>query len=110
MMSIVPSPGTDKTAWRFHRKVVGRRKPTIAALALLLAWSSGAMAGQRHPAKSSSGHSGATVYKLDEELTTRAALGASWRRSRVIVQLDGSPLPSDLKQYQRSHLDLIDAY
>ena len=48
--------------------------------------------------------------KLDRELTSRVALGAGWRQTRLIVQLDGAPLPSELKPYQRAHLDLIDAY
>src|SRR5438552_18063060 len=48
--------------------------------------------------------------KLDHELSTRAALGASWRQTRVIVEMNGKPLPSELRSYQRAHLDLIDAY
>src|SRR5213075_1711248 len=47
----------------------------------------------------------AQELKLDRELTTRAALGAAWRQTRLIVQLNGKPLPSELKVYVRARLD-----
>ncbi len=44
------------------------------------------------------------------ELSARAATGAAWRQTRLIVRLNGKPLPLELVPYRRAHLDLIDAY
>jgi serine protease AprX len=50
--------------------------------------------------------------KLDQELTRRSSLAASWRHSKVVVQLvEGQTLPAALKQYQKGdHLGLINGY
>ena len=47
--------------------------------------------------------------KFDNELKARAAVGAGWRRTRVIVQTDGSELPPSLRQYQQKSLKMIGA-
>src|SRR6185369_8181572 len=72
------------------------RKTAFAALALLFFHSFRAQA--------------APTPKLDHELSARAAVGASWRQTRLIVRMNGQPLPAALLAYQRGHLDLIDAY
>jgi serine protease AprX len=48
--------------------------------------------------------------KLDRELARRASVAASWRRTRVIVRVEGKDLPSDLKKFQKARLDLIDSF
>src|SRR5262245_45757331 len=48
--------------------------------------------------------------KIDKELSSRATIGASWRRTRLIVKLSGQSLPPELQTYLRGRLDLIDAY
>jgi serine protease AprX len=95
---------------RSHNKIVFGAKPAIAALALCLACASSATAGQANRSGGSSRPRVAQPRKLDRELTSRVALGAGWRHTRLIVQLNGASLPTELKPYQRAHLDLIDAY
>ena len=53
---------------------------------------------------------GTNPHKLDQELSARAATGAAWRQTRLIVRLNGKPLPPELQVYRRAHLDLIDAW
>ena len=48
--------------------------------------------------------------KVDSEITGRARVSASWRRTRVIVQTDGQGLPTSLLPYARRRLGLIDSY
>src|SRR5262245_1265273 len=73
-----------------------RKTATFAALALSFFYSSYAQA--------------APNLKLDKELSSRAAMGASWRRTRLIVKLSGQSVPPELQTYLRGRLDLIDAY
>src|SRR6185436_21195344 len=73
-----------------------RKTATFAALALSVFYSSSAQAAPKP--------------KLDHELSSRAAVGASWRHTRLIVRMNGQSLPSGLVAYQRAHLDVIDAY
>src|SRR6476620_3033365 len=73
-----------------------RKMATFAALALSFFYSSSTQAAPKP--------------KLDHELSSRAAVSAAWRRTRLIVRLNGQSLPAQLVAYQRGHLDLIDAY
>src|SRR5207237_7719947 len=83
-----------------------RKAVAFGALALSLCWSWSATA----QTGGTSRRLEAQEFKLDRELTSRAALGAAWRQTRIIVQLNGKSLPPELKLYQRARLDLIDAY
>src|SRR5262245_2680298 len=80
-----------------------RKTAAFAVLALSLFSSSPTFAGQ-------SGKAFGNPHKLDQELTSRIATGATWRQTRLIVRLNGKPLPAALQAYRRSHLDLIDAW
>src|SRR5215510_12433941 len=76
-----------------------RKTATFAALALSLFYSGPALAQGR-----------GAIRKLDQELTARNAIHATWRQTRLIVRLNGKPLPPELQLYRRAHLDLIDAW
>src|SRR5258708_6101066 len=82
-----------------------RKTATFATLAVSLCYSCSALAGQ----SDSPSPRVSAQLKLDHELSARAAVGATWRQTRLIVQLNGKPLPPELQLYQRAHLDLIDA-
>ena len=73
-----------------------RKTTTFAALALSFFCSLSAQAAPKP--------------KLDSELSARAAVGASWRHTRLIVRLNGQSLPVELQTYVRGRLDLIGAY
>src|SRR4029078_13175984 len=45
--------------------------------------------------------------KRDNELTSRAAVAASWRRTRLIVRLSGQAPPVELQTYVRRRRDGI---
>jgi subtilisin family serine protease len=80
-----------------------RKTAVFAALALSLFFSSPTFAGQ-------AGKAFGNPHKLDQELAARLATGATWRQTRLIVRLNGKPLPAALERYRRGHLDLIDAW
>jgi len=80
-----------------------RKTAVFAALAISLFYASSALA-QGTPARRGNSQ------KFDQELSSRAQLSASWRRTRLIVRLNGKPLPPELQIYQRGRLDLIDAW
>ena len=73
-----------------------RKTATFAMLAMSLFFASNTQAAPKP--------------KLDNELSSRAAVAASWRRTRLIVRLSGQSLPVELQTYVRGRLDLIGAY
>src|SRR5262249_29637547 len=75
----------------------------VLALSLSLFSSSPTFAGQ-------AGKAFGNPHKLDQELAARLTTGATWRQTRLIVRLNGKPLPAELERYRRGHLDLIDAW
>src|SRR5262245_2525447 len=80
-----------------------RKAVVFTALALSLFYGSSALA-QGTPVRRGK------PQKFDQELSSRAQLAASWRLTRLIVRLNGKPLPPELQVYQRGRLDLIDAW
>ena len=81
---------------------------TVLAFGLLALGVAADARAQGRPTQSNTG--AGRRLKFDEELSRRASLGANWRRTRVIVRMDGHALPPALKQYERERLELIDAY
>jgi serine protease AprX len=101
-----------------RKKAVWGPKRTLAALAVaLLGFTPSAMASGQHAktpptAKPGVPGSQAKNYKLDGELTKRAARGNPLLTAKVIVELaPGAQLPADFSKYTRGgKLDILNGY
>jgi serine protease AprX len=95
--------------WSFTRLI------TLGALVMLV-WPTQAAAAGRHSrqaakARPAAPNSHARQYRLDEELTFRAAHHQALRKTRAIVTLQpGASLPPALERFATRKLDIINGY